>query len=402
VGNSRLVFAVCVAFAAVLIRLLKLEGGGFHYFGSSSGGKTTALFVSASVQSDPKVYIQRWRATGNGLEGMAKLHNDANLILDELGEIDPREAGNCSYLLANGGGKIRSKTSGDAKQPALWTLYFLSAGEITLAEHMAEGGKQAKAGQEIRCVDIPADAGEGLGLFETIHGFESPAKFADALKLNTQEHHGFALVPFIEAVINNKDELIPKVREYIDNFIEFCVPKGASGQISRVATRFALVAAAGEFASAMGITGWAELEAEKAAITCFNAWLGNRDHFGNQEELRTISQIRGYLQTYGDSRFVTARYTSVKLESLDTRTLSRRDGYKIVDGENNITAFYILPDAFTNDVCSGLNINTTIKYLAEKEYLKKDSEGKNQQAKRLPGLTGQARIYHVDASILNT
>jgi len=45
IGNTRLVFAISAAFAAPLLHLLGDESGGFHYRGSSSSGKTTALEV---------------------------------------------------------------------------------------------------------------------------------------------------------------------------------------------------------------------------------------------------------------------------------------------------------------------------------------------------------------------
>ena len=46
-------------------------------------------------------------------------------------------------------------------------------GEISLADKMAEIGKRSKAGQEVRLVDIPADAGAGQGAFEELHGAAS-------------------------------------------------------------------------------------------------------------------------------------------------------------------------------------------------------------------------------------
>ena len=48
-GNSRLAFALSAAFAAPLLHLAGLEGGGFHFRGESSRGKTTALHVAGSV-----------------------------------------------------------------------------------------------------------------------------------------------------------------------------------------------------------------------------------------------------------------------------------------------------------------------------------------------------------------
>ena len=80
-GNSRLVFSVSLAFASPLLQLAEAESGGFHLRSNSSDGKTTALRVAASVCGGPD-YMQRWRATDNGLEALAMQHCDAPLLLD--------------------------------------------------------------------------------------------------------------------------------------------------------------------------------------------------------------------------------------------------------------------------------------------------------------------------------
>ena len=53
-------------------------------------------------------YLRQWRATSNGLEGVAALHCDSLLVLDEISEVNPREAGLIAYMLANGQGKARA------------------------------------------------------------------------------------------------------------------------------------------------------------------------------------------------------------------------------------------------------------------------------------------------------
>jgi len=102
VGNSRLCFALSLAFAAPLLALVGMEGGGFHLKGESTDGKTTIMKAAASVYGNPDRYCQTWRATGNAIEGIAGRRNDALLCLDELGELDGREAGQVAYMLANG------------------------------------------------------------------------------------------------------------------------------------------------------------------------------------------------------------------------------------------------------------------------------------------------------------
>ncbi|VTM37711.1 DNA primase [Klebsiella quasipneumoniae] len=106
VGNSRLAFCVSLAFAAPLLTLLGMGGGGYHLKGESTDGKTTTMKVAASVCGGPD-YWKTWRATGNALEGIALRRNDAVLMLDEISEVDGREASRIAYMLGNGQGKAR-------------------------------------------------------------------------------------------------------------------------------------------------------------------------------------------------------------------------------------------------------------------------------------------------------
>ncbi|MBS0318431.1 MAG: DUF927 domain-containing protein, partial [Proteobacteria bacterium] len=177
VGNSRLAFAVACAFAGPLLRPAGVESGGFHFRGDSSSGKTTALKVAASVYGGAS-YLQRWRTTDNALEATAAQHSDCLLILDELAQVDPKTAGECAYMLANEQSKARATRTGTPRARLTWRLLFLSAGELGLSDHMAEGMKRARTGQEVRMADIPADAGAGMGAFERLHGHESGAAFA--------------------------------------------------------------------------------------------------------------------------------------------------------------------------------------------------------------------------------
>lgn len=102
-------------FAGALLDLATEDGGGFHLLGGSSNGKTSTLKVAASVWGRPDRYTRTWRATSNALEGLASMHNDGALILDEITQIDPKEVGNAAYMLANGEGKNRSGRTGIAK-----------------------------------------------------------------------------------------------------------------------------------------------------------------------------------------------------------------------------------------------------------------------------------------------
>ena len=315
VGNSRLMFSAAVGFAAPLLNLLGEDGGGFHLRGNSRLGKSTALRVAGSVcggtlADGANGFIRNWRATGNALEAVAGAHCDCLLPLDELGQVDPKEAGEISYMLANGQGKSRANRTGQARATARFKVLFLSTGEIGLADKNAEAGKATKAGQEVRMIDLPADAGAGLGLFENCHGAEGPAAFAEELRYATRQYFGTALPAFLRFLA---DELTANAAGFIDDLMaridDLCrvwlaaIPD-AGGQVRSVGLRFALAGIAGELAQEAGITGWPEGHATEAALTCFRAWLAERGTVGAREDVQAVKQLRNFIARHGDARFL--------------------------------------------------------------------------------------------------
>ncbi len=167
VGNPVLVVAISLAFAGPLLRLLGLEGFGLHLKGRSSTGKTTALTMATSVWGG-KNLVRTWRTTSNALEGTAASADDTLLSLDELGEVSAKDAEAAAYMLGNGQGKGRSTARGNALASSKWKVVFLSTGEISLAERMAEAGIAYMEGQAVRCMISPSmAAGSGSSMIST-------------------------------------------------------------------------------------------------------------------------------------------------------------------------------------------------------------------------------------------
>jgi putative DNA primase/helicase len=385
-GNSRLVLSVCAAFAAPLLELVGQDSGGVHFVGPSSIGKTTMLGVGASVYGGPG-YIQTWRATGNGLEGLAAMHNHTLLVLDEMGEVDPKEAGSIAYMIGNGTGKARSDRQGDTRARKTWRLLFLSSGEVGLAQHMSEGGKAARAGQEVRLIDLPADAGAGHGAFEELHGFESGGQLSNALKEATRHYYGTAALAFIEALTIDFAVLPKQIKGAIAGFINEYLPDGAGGQATRVCARFAIMAAAGELAT--GVTGWEAGAAKKAAAICFKAWLDQRGGAGNSERITILAAVRAFIETHGEARFAQID------PDHDRPTINRAGFRKLVNGHDE---YYVLSEAYKRDVCAGFNPRTVTKVLLDAGWLQPGKDGKSLQKKSLPNL-GETRVYVLTAAM---
>ncbi len=98
-GHALPMLAISAALAGPLLGLAGMEGGGVHFFGQSSTGKTTLLALGASVwgRGDIPGYVRTWRATANGLEGSAAGATDTVLILDEVGQVEAREMAAALY-----------------------------------------------------------------------------------------------------------------------------------------------------------------------------------------------------------------------------------------------------------------------------------------------------------------
>jgi putative DNA primase/helicase len=357
-GNSRLVFATSIPFATPLLYLLNEPSGGFHYHGLSQKGKTTALQVAASVVG---CEMNTWRTTDNGLEGLAEERCDSLLILDEMAQVDAHAAGKIAYMVANGAGKGRAAQSGDAKHIKRWRTLLLSSGEITLADKMNEAGAKRRGGQEVRLVDIPSDAGVGMGVFENLHGAPSPGKFAEQLRRATQGFSGTPFLAYLEELIpvlqpETLSEVVSALRDQRDQFIVENLPDDAVGQVRSVCGRFGVVAIAGELATTLGITGWSGGEATAAAQACFNAWLARRGTTGDHD-IEEGRQVIAFVERYATSRFETI-YTSGDEPGFSG--YAGRVGYRqqIIDpadeGRNSgFWHYYVLPQEWKDELTKG-------------------------------------------------
>lgn len=391
-GNSRLIFAVCAAFAAPLLHVTGMESGGLHYRGDSSTGKTTALRVAASVWGGND-YLQRWRATDNGLEALASQHSDCLLVLDELSQVDPKAAGEVAYMLANGSGKARANRTGAMRDTASWRLLFLSSGEAGLAEHMAQANRKPKAGQEVRLLDIAADAGKGFGLFDTLHDYPSGAVFSKVLTEAATRYYGTAALAFIEKMVKHLDKLPSLVKKAQREFMNQHLPSDAGGQAHRAALRFSLVGAAGEIATVWGITGWQLGEASQAANTCFHAWLAQRGGGGNQETTAMLAQVRQFFELHGDARFTDWDRAT---DDHAPKTVNRA-GFRRADDVSGELEYYVLREVFRGEVCKGFDYKTVCRLLADSGAL--EMEGRSYTRKeRLPGM-GNTSCYRINAKL---
>ena len=245
VGNPFLILAVSSAFAGPLLELCNIPGIGFHFYGDSTNGKTTALAACGSVWGPPS-FVLTWRSTSNGLESQAAIRSSTSLALDESHMVDPKVLNDAIYLLANGVAKARMTKEMAPRDVARWRLSVLSSGERSIESHLGAARIDHKAGQGIRLADIPVSG--NFGLFDHLHERKDGSGFADEIRNAAAKFYGHAGPLFVQRLIDKAVSPGSALAALLPRFGE-----DLSAQEQRGARAFALVALAGEFATAESI-----------------------------------------------------------------------------------------------------------------------------------------------------
>ena len=411
VGNDLLAFTLAAGFCGPLLDVMGEPSGGIHLVGDSRSGKSTAAMIAGSVWGPPLPdgQMRQWRATANGLEGAAAETRDTLLILDELGLADPREVADVVYMLSSGSGKQRATRTGSARLRQSWRVLFVSTGEVTLAAKMGEAGKRLMAGLEVRLAHLPADAGCGMGVFHKLHGRPSAAALVEELAAATLAHHGTAARAFLarltQDLADDAGGLRDALRSMREGFIANHVLPGAAAQVRSVASRFALIGAAGELGRDYGVLPWPQGESLRAAGACLKSWIANRGGAGSGEDALALAQVRAFIEQHGESRF-TRLMPKVTINGVvpgadpepddGTKTINRA-GYRRQAGD--ISEFLILPEAWKNEVCKGLNPQRTADLLAKRGWLIGGDSRHRASLVTIPG-EGKLRLYVVSGAIM--
>lgn len=256
---------------------------------------------------------------------------------------------------------------------------------------MNEIGRKPRAGQEIKLVDISADAGKGMGIFENLHGISTPGEFAEMLRTASQEYYGTVIREYLDQITHyDPDPLSKAIRQIRDQFIKSHVPEGASGQVRSVCGRFGIVAAAGELATNLGLTGWTEGEAERSAVVCFRAWLDQRGTAGDHDIEAGIRQVVTFIQQHGSSRFEDITHD-------DYHIAHNRVGFRKYHKDTDVTEYFVLPNLWKDELCRGYDATIIAKEMVARGMLIGE-KGRTTVKPRL-GKHGTLRVYKIAAGI---
>lgn len=403
-GNDLLTFALSLAFLGPLLRPLDIEGGGVHFRGNSSSGKTTLAYAAGSVWGGggPLGFGQTWRSTANALEMVAYGHNDGLVVFDELALVAPEEAGSAAYSLASGQSKARSRADGSLRRRSEWRVAILSTGEIGLADHIrsSKRGERPMAGQELRLMDLPADAGAKMGVWQDLHGAAGPAALSDEIKAACSRDYGHAGPAFLEAFIARRAEAEAQAKLLLAAFLKSVAEEGDTGQAQRGAVRFGATAIAGELAALFGVVPWEPGEAADAARRLYRRWAVSFGRDRTHESTEVLRRMRGVIESEA------AAFAPLSDASADEEwpTVAGRDeqarglksyGYRRVRGP---IVEYWFNDVGWAYVFHGMNLRDAARVLFEAGFLER---GEGDHWKKKQSVRGKKlRFWTVKGEIL--
>lgn len=168
-------------------------------------------------------------------------------------------------------------------------------------------------------------------------------------------------------------------------FFQHHVDPNASGEVFRVAEKFALVAMGGYLASKNGLTGWETNEVKTVTINLFNEWLDRRGGSGAFDVSEGCRKIIAAIDKRAHSDF----------HDLDDDFKTKpqnRIGYKRRSDDGG-TEFIFTSPQFA-DLCKGYNQKRILSELENLGFLITYSEARSKQLMMtLPDFKNRQRCY---------
>jgi hypothetical protein len=233
-----------------------------------------------------------------------------------------------------------------------------------------------------------------------LHGADSFGALMADLHAAMRQHHGHAAPAFINRLAETWADDPADIGALLDDrraHFAGCLPADADAQARDVARRFALVAAAGEMATAWGILPWLEGEATRATEAVMRAWLTTRGGAGAAEDAEALERVRRFIAAHGEARFPAALLDGATQDDGGRTTINRAGFRKAVGGAD---CFLFFPEIWAGEVFAGADASNGARALLRSGYLAPGEAGKLQRNERVPGWKRAVRFYVVRGAIM--
>ncbi len=281
--SSGMVFGICCALAAPLLRPAKLGSFGVLISGPSKVGKSTLLVAAASVIGiGQEKDLSNFKTTPAAFGELPALFNDSLLPLNELALLNGgaseryEKLRDLAYGIAEGRGKTYSDLASDKMHAREWRCVALANGEESADQIAERAGETRLAGEAIRFIDLKATYEDDPDIFDrtphSVTPMQRPKWFEEQcrkIRKGCSANHGVVLDRFIKYLIGARKEIARDIQKLSNDFMLMVEKSGDALEVRHLARCFAHVYAAGIIGVRSKSLPWGELLVRNCITRCY-------------------------------------------------------------------------------------------------------------------------------------
>jgi hypothetical protein len=405
-SSTRLRLSIAAAFAAPLLRPLRMDSFAINLFGTTSIGKTSLLCGAASIPglNSEQSGLPKWADSEAGIEQLAIGHRDGLLPLDESsdrsGNMPVHEkAQQLAFLFSRN--RARTLDKNHQKKINLTVRDFrvivLSTSESALNTIAETAGQRRIGGEEVRFIDVPASEPGSVGVFDGVNvpKGRDPSEFgrilADNLRRDAEINRGFPLDAFLKKFMQDPGAALAKIKNYRDEFTAKLSLSLADGLDQRICANFSLLYSSAALAIEYGILPWKKKETRTAIEKCmagaFATFRSPSPSPSQKLEARSIGTVAASLKDDLDRRTLMLVKKGDPCSSEEAVRRQKADGFRI--GQN----IFLKPQSWKPT-------DADKKLLIEHQILQKQRGDTVTIDRKVMGVPGKPRYYVVDGEKL--
>lgn len=315
----------------------------------SSKGKTTLLYLIASMFASPRNFIDTFNATSNALYAMLEERGGYPFLCDEATHTPNLDWDSMLYTLPTGKERRRCDNKGKLKPIVEFGGAVIMTSEVSILDRSQKHG-----GQECRIIEFAVDP------------FQKNPRLAEEVRKICFSNYGWTTEPLLKLLLDpvEKEKLTKKYQRFLRT-LEKKVSFEVTGIERRLLQRCALILVSG-WILRKAIRCNFDLKAIEAyLLKCLSLRIATRDD--RDEADKIIDKVAGFVNNNLD-KFPTASSLSSKTSTKHFSPFWGATGFYGTKAcawiEESVTEERILPRELRNK-------NTTLQALHQKGYVEK-------------------------------
>ena len=193
-------YVVGTAFGAILMQDSSFHCATLNLHSKESGiGKTTAMYVGASLWGDPDAIVMDQNTTLNFRLHRAEVYHNLPFYVDEITEMKPYEVSQLAYSMSSGKqkGRLAGSSNTERYRGDPWKFLSVTTGNMSVIEKVSAYKAMPKAEAQ-RIMEVKVD---------TLFHKSSDTMAQEAFLASVMENYGHAGPIFVQHVIQNRENI---------------------------------------------------------------------------------------------------------------------------------------------------------------------------------------------------